>query len=64
MVGYGCTGTNFAIFLFALILVGNAAFSLGHILSITASDPSMAVSLSAPVIVTQMLFSGFFLKKA
>ena len=64
MVGFGCTGENFAIFLFASILVANAAFSLGHILSIVSSDPSMAVSLTAPVIATQMLFSGFFLKKA
>jgi hypothetical protein len=64
MVGYGCTGENFTIFLFSIILIANASFSLGHILSITSADASMAVSLSAPVIVTQMLFSGFFLKKA
>ena len=64
MVGYGCNTENFLVFLFALVLVANAAYSLGHLLSIIASDPTMTVSLAAPAIVTQMLFSGFFLNKA
>jgi hypothetical protein len=29
MVGYGCNGTHFAVFLFSDILIANAAFSLG-----------------------------------
>nr|QUF59472.1 ATP-binding cassette transporter Abcg-like8 [Brachionus angularis] len=63
MIGFGCDGRNFAVFLFGEILVSNAAYGLGHILSIVSSDPNMAVSLTAPAIAIQMLFSGFFLKK-
>lgn len=35
----------------------------GHTISIAASSPSMAISLTSPIIAIQILFSGFFLKK-
>jgi hypothetical protein len=64
MIGFGCDGSNFLVFLLITVLVSNAAYSVGHILSIISSDVSIAVGLTAPVIAIQMLFSGFFLKKA
>ena len=64
MVGFGCDARNFFVFLFSEILIANCAFSLGHVLSILAGDASMAVSLTAPIIAVQMLFSGFFLTRA
>jgi hypothetical protein len=64
MIGFGCDGSNFLVFLLITVLVSNAAYSVGHILSILSSDVSLAIGLAAPVIAIQMLFSGFFLKKA
>lgn len=84
MTRLGCDPTNFAVFMFATILMSNAAYSLGtlttlyfkyikqpliiyhkgHILSIISSDANMAVSLAAPTIAIEMLFSGFFLNRA
>lgn len=64
MVGFGCDGKNFAVFLLTEILISNAAYSLGHILSVISADAGVAVSLTSPVIAVQMLFSGFFLKRA
>ena len=64
MIGYGNGGLNFVVFLMTEILVANGAYALGHILSILSSDANMAISLTAPVIAVQMVFSGFFLKKA
>jgi hypothetical protein len=63
MVGFGCDTISFFVFLLTDILVSNAAYSLGHILSVVSSDVNFAVSLTAPTIAIQMLFSGFFLNR-
>ena len=64
MIGFGCDLANFAFFLIILVLISNAGYSIGHILSAVSSDVNMAVSLTAPVVAVQMLFSGFYIKKA
>ncbi|CAF0771945.1 unnamed protein product, partial [Brachionus calyciflorus] len=61
MFGFDCDKNSFAVFLFTDILISNAAFSLGHVLSVLSPDANLAVSLVAPTIAIQMLFSGFFL---
>lgn len=64
MARFGCGDKNFYMFVFVLVLVGQSSYSLGHILSILGNNVTQAISLAAPTIAFQMLFSGFFLKKA
>ncbi|RNA12657.1 hypothetical protein BpHYR1_016987 [Brachionus plicatilis] len=64
MVGFDCDKNSFSVFLLTDILISNAAFSLGHILSVSTSDANFAISLTSPFIAIQMLFSGFFLRRA
>nr|APD26558.1 ATP-binding cassette transporter subfamily G-like8 protein [Brachionus koreanus] len=64
MVGFNCDKNSFSVFLLTDILISNAAYSLGHILSVSTSDANLAISLTSPFIAIQMLFSGFFLRRA
>nr|QNH67907.1 ATP-binding cassette transporter subfamily G-like protein 8 [Brachionus rotundiformis] len=64
MAGFNCDKNSFSVFLLTDILISNAAFSLGHILSVSTSDANLAISLTSPFIAVQMLFSGFFLRRA
>ena len=64
MAKFGCGDKNYLFFIFVVILVAQSSYSLGHVLSIFGSNVSQSISLAAPTIAFQMLFSGFFLKKA
>ncbi len=46
------------------ILIYDYSLTQGHIISIVSSSVNVAISLAAAAIAFQMLFSGFFLKKA
>ncbi|CAF1108091.1 unnamed protein product, partial [Brachionus calyciflorus] len=61
MFGFDCEKNSFFVFILADILISNAAFSLGHVLSVLSPDANLAMSLVAPTIAVQMLFSSFFL---
>lgn len=37
---------------------------IGHIFSVLAADVNQAISMATPVLATQLLFSGFFIRKA
>jgi len=64
MAQFGCGTRNFLLFLFVVVMVAQSSYSLGHILSVVSKSVSVAISLSALALALQMLFSGFFLKKA
>ena len=62
MVGFGCTIRNFLMFICAIICIADSAFSFGHLVSIIAGDPILAISLGAPLIVIQIMFSDYLFK--
>nr|UOU03359.1 ATP-binding cassette subfamily G-like 8 [Brachionus rubens] len=64
MVGLDCDQNSFAIFLLIEILICNVSFSLGHLVSIASSEATLVLSLTAPIITIQLLFSGYFLNRA
>jgi len=45
-----------------VILVANVATSFGYFVSCLASNPQIALAMSAPMIIPMLLFGGFFLK--
>ena len=64
LVKFGCTPQNYFVFWQVLILIANAGYALGHFLSSIGKTTNMAISLAAPIVAIQILFSGFFIKKA
>jgi hypothetical protein len=64
LVRFGCTSANFLMFWIVLVLISNSAYALGHVMSALGKSINMAISLAAPILSLQILFSGFFIKKA